>query len=169
MQPEKIEYEMKGPNDSESSVCHDISKFVPKLRLSLLRIQYSLYLSLLAKALLPTIYSSVRVSLLGDLPSDSGVNIASQVVWLGLVFEVLQEMLILPLYFTFGNTMSDLEMTANKIKTGGVIILSTFSTAAVILYFILPYLVKLMGQNEDLVDETVGYGRYNKKYIGVSH
>ena len=68
-------------------------------------------------------------------------------------------MLILPLYFTFGNTMSDLEMTANKIKTGGIIILSTFSTAAVILYFILPYLVKLMGQNEDLLDETVSYCR----------
>ena len=150
---------MKVLKDSESSVCRDGSKFVPRLKSSLMRIQYSLYLSLLAKALLPTIYSSVRVSLLGDLPSDSGVNIASQAVWLGLVFEVLQEMLILPLYFTFGNTMSDLEMTGNKIKTGGVIILGIFSTAAVILYIILPNLVKLMGQDEELVDTTVSYCR----------
>ena len=84
----------------------------------------------------------------------------SQVVWLGLIFEVLQEMLILPLYFTFGNTMTDLEMTGNKIKTGGVIILSTFSTAAIVIYFILPYLVTLMGQTEDLVEETVSYCRW---------
>ena len=159
MTTEKIEFELNVTKDCDTSVCQDVSNFFPRLRLSLLRIQYSLYLSLLAKALLPTIYSSVRVSLLGDLPSDSGVNIASQVVWLGLIFEVLQEMLILPLYFTFGNTMTDLEMTANKIKTGGTIILSIFSIAAVVLYFILPYLVTLMGQNEDLIEETVSYCR----------
>ena len=43
------------------------------------RLQWRLYLSLAARALLPTIYSSLRLSLLGDLPSDQGVNIASQV------------------------------------------------------------------------------------------
>ena len=43
------------------------------------RLQWRLYLSLVARALLPTIYSSLRLSLLGDLPSDQGVNIASQV------------------------------------------------------------------------------------------
>ena len=72
-------FDLNVAKDSETSVCQDVSNFFPRLRVSLLRIQYSLYLSLLAKALLPTIYSSVRVSLLGDLPSDAGVNIASQV------------------------------------------------------------------------------------------
>ena len=46
---------------------------------SVYRLQWRLYLSLVARALLPTIYSSLRLSLLGDLPSDQGVNIASQV------------------------------------------------------------------------------------------
>ena len=46
---------------------------------SVKRIKFKLYLILVAQALLPTIYSSVRVSLLGDLPSDQGDNIASQV------------------------------------------------------------------------------------------
>ena len=46
---------------------------------SVCRLQWRLYLSLVARALLPTIYSSLRLSLLGDLPSDQGVNIASQV------------------------------------------------------------------------------------------
>ena len=61
---------------------------------SVRRLQFSLYLVLLMKALLPTIYSTVRISLLGDLPSDSGVNIASQLAWLSLFFEVLQETLV---------------------------------------------------------------------------
>ena len=67
-------------------------------KFSFLRIDYALYFTLIFKALLPAIYSTVRVSLLGNLPTDNGINIASQVVWLSLCFEVLQEMLILPLY-----------------------------------------------------------------------
>ena len=55
---------------------------VPILLRSVCRIQWRLYLSLVARALLPTIYSSLRLSLLGDLPSDQGVNIASQVLTL---------------------------------------------------------------------------------------
>ena len=101
---------------------------IPKsIKESILRIKFSLYLTLFTKALLPTIYSSVRVSLLGDLPSDAGVNIASQVVWLSLFFEVFQEMLIMPLCYTFGNTIDDLQVTSNKIKTGSLIIISVFS------------------------------------------
>ena len=48
------------------------------LKKSLKRIQYGLYITLVLKALLPTIYSTVRISLLGSLPTSSGVNIASQ-------------------------------------------------------------------------------------------
>ena len=159
MRSEKNSKDTNVPEDSDCSVFEDISTIFPRLRMSVMRIQFTLYLSLLAKALLPTIYSSVRVSLLGDLPSDSGVNIASQVVWLSLFFEVLQEMLILPLYFTFGNTISDPGLTGNKIKTGGAIILTSFSAAASLLYFLMPYLVELMGQNKNLVAETVSYVR----------
>ena len=61
---------------------------------SVKRLEFSLYSILVLKALLPTIYSTVRISLLGDLPSDSGVNIASQLAWLSLFFEVLQETLV---------------------------------------------------------------------------
>ena len=135
---------------------------IPKsIKESILRIKFSLYLTLFTKALLPTIYSSVRVSLLGDLPSDAGVNIASQVVWLSLFFEVFQEMLIMPLCYTFGNTIDDLQVTSNKIKTGSLIIISVFSIIAICLYFLMPILVEVMGQNQDLLQETVNYTRYD--------
>ena len=128
---------------------------------SVRRLQFSLYLVLIIKALLPTIYSTVRISLLGDLPSDSGVNIASQVVWLSLFFEVLQETLILPLYFTIGKTLSDPESTANKIKTGVMVIVVLFSVATIILYVTMPYLVTMMAQESELFDQTVSYIRWD--------
>ena len=137
----------------------NFKKLVFTMKFSLSRIEYSLYLTLFLKALLPTIYSTVRVSLLGSLPSDSGVNIASQVVWLSLFFEVLQELLILPLYFTFGETIKDSSVTFNKIKTGFLVITIIFAISCGILYACIPYLVNLMAQNQDLVVETTEYVR----------
>ena len=132
---------------------------------SVRRLKFSLYIVLTIKALLPTIYSTVpiystvRISLLGDLPSDSGVNIASQIVWLSLFFEVLQETLIFPLYFTIGQTLNDPERTANKIKTGVMVLVVVFSAATIILYSTMPYLVSMMAQDSALFDQTVGYIR----------
>ena len=91
---------------------------------------------------------------------DTRVNIASQVVWLSLFFKVLQETLILPLYFTIGKTLNDPEMTANKIKTGVMVIVVVFSVATIILYFTMPSLVRMMAQNSDLFDPTVSYTRW---------
>ena len=66
------------------------------------RLQWRLYLSLVARALLPTIYSSLRLSLLGDLPSDQGVNIASQVLTFALVLGYPDFGSYVPTVSTFG-------------------------------------------------------------------
>ena len=126
---------------------------------SVSRLKFSLYSVLVIKALLPTIYSTVRISLLGELPSSNGVNIASQIAWLSLFFEVLQETLIYPLYSTIGKTVNQPEMTSNKIKTGLIVILFLFSVATIILYFAMPWLVRVMAQDLDLFDQTVSYIR----------
>ena len=91
---------------------------------------------------------------------ESKVDIASQVVWLSLFFKVLQETLILPLYFTIGKTLSDPESTANKIKTGVMVIVVLFSVATIILYVTMPYLVNMMAQDSELFDQTVSYIRW---------
>ena len=146
--------------DEENAVRESFS--LKRILNSVRRLKFSLYLVLIVKALLPTIYSTVRISLLGDLPSDSVVNIASQVAWLSLFFEVLQEMLILPLYFTIGKSLNDPESTANKIKTGAMVIVVLFSVATVILYVTMPYLVTMMAQDSELFDQTVSYIRWDE-------
>ena len=65
-------------------------------------VNYRLWLAILATMLLPTVYQTVRIYFLGDLPSDSGINIASQLQWVNLFYEVVQEALILPLFFLLG-------------------------------------------------------------------
>lgn len=41
-------------------------------------VNYRLWFAILATMLLPTVYQTVRIFFLGDMPSDSGINIASQ-------------------------------------------------------------------------------------------
>ena len=46
--------------------------------------------------------------------------------WLGLFFEMLHEFLILPLYFTFRETIAEPKVTINKVKTGFLAIMVVF-------------------------------------------
>ena len=96
--------------------------------------EWKLYSSLLLRALLPSVYSSVRLYLLGTLPSDAGVNIASQVAWLALTFEVLQELLIMPLYFILGSTITNQVETRCKVKTGILMLIIAFALISAVLY-----------------------------------
>ena len=100
MRSEKNSNDTNVPEDSDCSVFEDISTIFPRLRMSVMRIQFTLYLSLLAKALLPTFYSSVRVSLLGDLPSDSGVRgpmVSMNNVLKGLSYSSIRSSVVRPL------------------------------------------------------------------------
>ena len=121
--------------------------------------EWKLYFTLLLQDLLPSIYKSVRLHLLGNLPSDSGVNIASQVAWLSVAFEVLQELLIMPLYYILGNTITSQAETRNKVKTGLLLLVTAFAVISGALYLAAPSLVKAMAQSPDLIEVTTDYIR----------
>ena len=65
----------------------------------------------------------------------------------------------MPLYFTLGSSISDLRVTGSKVVTGAAVTAAVFSLAAAGLYFLMPALVRLMGQDEALFQETVSYVR----------
>ncbi|MBN2157722.1 MAG: hypothetical protein JW776_16865 [Candidatus Lokiarchaeota archaeon] len=122
-------------------------------------IPWKLYLSVLLTHLLPTIYVTIRIYFLGDLPSDWGVNIASQLVWISLVLEVIQEGLILPLFYIIGKTSKDRNETINKVKTGLLITIGIHVLILAIVGIFTPAFVRAMAQNPALQDATVVYIR----------
>ena len=72
------------------------------------------------------------MSILGSLPDSGQLNVASQMVWVGILLEIVEESILLPLYFCFGNSIKDPIETKNKIKTGfivAIIVYSTFSAS----------------------------------------
>lgn len=122
-------------------------------------VNYRLWLAILATMLLPTVYQTVRIFFLGDMPSDSGINIASQLQWVNLFYEVVQEALILPLFFLLGKSLDDKEEFANKVRTGLAVTGGIYLVVSVILIACARPLIVFMQQDADLVDKTVTYVR----------
>ena len=122
-------------------------------------INYRLLLAVFTTLLLPTIYQTVRIYFLGDLPSDSGINIASQLSWVNLFYEVVQEALILPLFFLLGKSLSDKAEFANKVRTGLAITAGIYLIVSVVIIACARPLVILMAQDESLIQATIDYVR----------
>jgi len=57
------------------------------------------FFAILLYAFLPTLYTTIRMRLLGDYAINESIDIASQIQWLNIIYEVLQEALIAPLFF----------------------------------------------------------------------
>lgn len=126
---------------------------------SLKRINYRLFAVLVLTGLLPTVYTTVRIHFLGALPGDWGFNIASQLTWLNVTYEVVHEALMLPMLFLIGRFLQTREQFNKAVSNGlllvGVlyVVLSTFTAI-----FARP-LVVFMAQKTELVDATVTYIR----------
>ena len=73
-----------------------------KLRLSIRRINLRLYSALLVLGFAPTVYNTLRVFFLGQLPGEWAYSIAGQLSWVNLLYEILNEAIILPLFYFVG-------------------------------------------------------------------
>ena len=122
-------------------------------------VNYRLWLAILATMLLPTVYQTVRIYFLGDLPSDSGINIASQLQWVNLFYEVVQEALILPLFFLLGKSLGDEKEFANKVRTGLTATAVIYAVVSIVIISCARPLVIFMAQDDTLIDATVTYIR----------
>ncbi len=71
---------------------------------SLNNLNWKLYASLLVMGLCPTLYTTLRVFFLGQFPGEWAFSIAGQLSWINLIYEILNEAIILPLYFFMGNS-----------------------------------------------------------------
>jgi Na+-driven multidrug efflux pump len=114
----------------------------------------------LLTGLLPTLYTTVRINYLGNLPGDWGVNIASQLVWVNLILEVIYEALILPLFYLIGKTLEHRDETVNKIKSGLALTFGIYLICAIIIGLFAKQLVTAMAQNPDTIEATTTYIRF---------
>ncbi|MCL2598601.1 MAG: multidrug transporter [Firmicutes bacterium] len=149
---------------------------------SFLQINYRMFFALLLLGLLPTVYTLLRIYLLGQLPDASGFDIASQMQWVEVLYEILQEAFIVPLYYfiarfvpkrgvdkdcdggqatatqTDNSTQNQAELT-NRVRTGLLVVLCVYGFLSVLLIAFAKPILIFMQQGEVLVDRTVQYIR----------
>lgn len=125
-------------------------------------VNFRLWFAILATMLLPTVYQTVRIFFLGDMPSDSGINIASQLQWVNLFYEVVQEALILPLFFLLGKSLGDEKDFTNKVRTGLTATAVIYAVVSIVIISCARPLVIFMAQDGTLINATVTYIRLKR-------
>ena len=126
---------------------------------SLKKINFKLFLALLMLGLIPTVYTTFRIFLIGQLPGDWGFNIASQLAWVHLLYEVLQEAIILPLFFFIGAVLKNKLELENRIKTGALFTASVYGALSILIIIFAVPLIRFMAQDVVLIEQTATYIR----------
>ena len=130
-----------------------------RIKSSYLNINHRLFLALLVLGLCPTIYTTIRVFFLGQLPGDWSFSIAGQLSWVNLIYEVINEAIILPLFYFLGQDKSDKCVFSNRVRTGLLVTFFVyFFLSALIILFAEPLLV-VMAADESILEASVSYIR----------
>ena len=96
---------------------------------------------------------------MGSVPDTGQLDIASQLVWIQVLVDVIEKAVLSPLYYCLGQTLEDVDQTKGKVKTGLMVSTMVYVLFSVIVSSSASPLVKIMGQNETLHETTVEYIR----------
>lgn len=116
-----------------------------------------LYCSLLFLALFPTVYQTFRVYLVGQLPDPYSFSIAGQLAWINLLYEILKEAFILPMFFFIGHVPRE----NREPRTKTIIIMGTslYVLMFVLLFVFIKPLLSVMAVEKDIFTQVVSYIR----------
>lgn len=132
---------------------------ISKIKRSLCRINYKLFLALLVLGFMPTIYTTVRVFFLGQLPGEWSFSIAGQLNWVNLLYEILNEAIILPLFYFVGKVKEDKTAFSNQMRTGMLICLSFYIVLSAGVSWFAEPLLELMATDSSILAESAAYIR----------
>jgi Na+-driven multidrug efflux pump len=120
---------------------------------------WRLWVVLAMTLLIPALYQTVRIFFLGDMPGDWGVNIASQLDWVNLLYEIIQEAFILPLFFLLGKSINDKSELENKTRTGLLVSGGAYLVLSILIVVFARPLCQFMASDQSTLDATIAYIR----------
>ena len=130
-----------------------------KIKSSLKNINYKLFVALLILGLAPTLYTTLRVFFLGQLPGEWSFSIAGQLSWVNLLYEILNEAIILPLFYFIGKVKDNKDEFSNRVRTGMLIALGVYAVlSAVVIIFAKP-LLTMMATDASIIEASASYIR----------
>lgn len=128
-----------------------------KIRKSFKSVNHRLFFSLLIMGLVPTLYTTFRVYLLGNLPGDYSYSIAGQLSWVNLIYEIINEAIILPLFYFIGKVVTDKKDLTNRMKTGLLITLAIYLVFTIVIIFSIKSLLNIMATDPSIIEASATY------------
>lgn len=128
------------------------------LKTAIQRWDWQLFLSILFYMLLPRIYESYSIYLIGNvIPDTRSLPIVAQWSSVSLVIEVLQEAMVMPLFFFIGGYVKEKNSILNHIKTsiGSIFIASIILTSLLLLF--IDRFIDIIGTPIEIQQETKSY------------
>lgn len=130
-----------------------------KLKQSLCKINWRLFIALLVMGLCPTIYTTLRTFFLGQLPSEWSYSIAGQLSWVNLLYEIIDEAIILPLFYFMGESFKNKKEFSNRIKTGMLSSLGIYAVFSIFIFIFIKPLLGFMAATPDIINDSISYIR----------
>lgn len=127
-------------------------------------INWKLLIGITLLTIIPTIYQTVRIFIIGQINDDgSSYSIASQVQWLNILYEIITEALFVPIFFIVSKLKNEYNNSDYLKSTLGIlftiICLLFFIFTIVIFSTIKPILTSLQ-INTNIIDKSVNYIRF---------
>ena len=130
-----------------------------RMNSSLKNVNYKLYFALLILGLCPTVYTTVRVFFLGQLPGEWAFSIAGQLSWVNLLYEILNEAIILPLFYFVGKVKDDRAEFSNRIRTGMLLSFGVYAVLSAAVFLFAEPMLKLMAADTSILEDSASYIR----------
>ena len=132
-----------------------MKKFITSFK----NINHKLFIALLVMGVVPTIYTTVRVFWMGNMPGDWSYSIAGQLSWINLIYEVINEAIILPLFYFVGKVLSNKKELTNRLKTGLLLTLGIYILLSIFIMTCTNPLLKAMATDPSIIDASATYIR----------
>ena len=119
-----------------------------------------LFLSILLYQSIPSIYNSYSIYLIGNaIPNENGLSIASQWQFVQIIAEIIQEGLVLPIFFFVGSKYKsgNSDQINERINSSLRIILFFIIPLVLILYFQVNNFIELIDTPKEIKNSTVIY------------
>lgn len=114
---------------------------------------------LCAKGLLPGLVGTFRIWLLAGQMDGDPLEVAAQIQWLALTFEVVEECWLLPAFFVLGRLLGNRAALERAMGVGVLVLVGLLSLLVGGAWIGSPLLVASLGQVPELLEPTVRYVR----------
>lgn len=137
----------------------NIGQNLLEIKASFNRINWKMYRALLFMGLCSVIFMTFRTFLPLQLSSDMSYSISVQLVWVNLIYVVMNEAIIFPLFFFLGRAINNKCDFINRLRTGLLVTAVIYLILSSVIIACTEPLLQMMATSQEVFLQSVTYIR----------